>query len=842
MKTTFLALIAICATDIAVAAVKPGENILVNGRFEADQTDLPLNWVVKTGTKEPEWMPSGGPGGRPAMRFASKGEPFTADYRQNGLNLTTNGTYRLSFLARTENFSCEKAGVVIINDGWSKSDGIREFPANSGWTRYEATLKGLPSRDRMCQCALFAVKSTGTLDIADARLEAIDEIALRDTKPSILMSAVLLPRIVPWTPRLFAINRSEPRMKFRYFGSVLEEKDKYEATLTLNGRTVRRPLAEYVEWTLPEPGKEGLIDMAIIDKAGGSNVCARTFAYGTVVPAKGASMAKHRRLNNLVTEVLAANLPSSVREPKKFEFSTARDGWVFVKVSATALDDFEVRLDGQRVMDARTDAFETFRRIPSGDHSLDIRRAGKGKVVVRQVVKMDYYSPNRYNHVDTNPKYDWEFLRKHVFRVSTSMHGTPDAIKPYENREWRGMGREWYSCFHTVGVNDPDEIVRKICTDSGMVDPWYDGTNMDEQSFGRPEHLQAVTDALWKYQRLHPENGRILQSCTIGKPCNMAVDQDYFAACVNASRGRGLIRAEVYYRGKETEEEALNYIKDYGNDIFGKYRQWYPLSISAGEIIFGIYTQTPVVNLNHYPSTDYKYFLEMQYHDIATNPVYDGLAGISLFAGQYADEEVLRWTMRLIRHYAIEGGTEMLSPKFGLSFTPGHIRNNDFRKSLDGWIAHGDVSHDSIVKFGQYALRLYDARGGIGDDFARFRRGAAPNSLSQKAKGFVPGRLYSLQFVTFDVKGAKEKKPLDRKVALKATLGAGAEIRKDLSWTWVDRRKAGGRGYHEQGVVNLTRIVFRATAPELSLTFDDADASQGEELGVTYISLNPYVE
>ena len=560
MHRQSFAVAAICVACAAFAAVKPGENILLNGRFEADQVDMPLNWVWAIGAKQPEWLPSGGPGGRPAIRFASGDEAEASrNYRQYGLNLSSNGTYKLSFKAKTQNFKAKACGVAVVNLAWRKSASISKFPENSDWTEYEHTFKCFPSADKSYSYAIYANGFTGTFDVADVRLEAVDEIALKETQISSLAAAAVQPRIVPWTPRLFAIDRNDPKMKFRYFGKVLEEKGKYEAVLSLNGKTVRHPLEDYIEWTLPEPGQEGFLDVAIADRAGGTNIYTRTFAYGTVVPPKATSAAKHRRLNNLVTEVLSEKFQSAFKAPATFDFATSRAGWIFVKVEAKSHDDFfEVRLDGNRVIDARTDAFETLRRVPAGDHTLSIHRAAAGRVVVRQVAKLDYYTPGRYNVVDTNPKYDWEFLRKYVFRNSCTMHGAGDCQRPYETREWLGMGREWCTFFHTTNLQSADELVQKLSTSAGMNAPWCNGDILDEQTFGRPEYLIRVTEGLWKYQLLRPDNPRIIQSCTIGKPCNYAVDQDYFSACMNASRGNGLIRAEVYYRGKETEEEALN--------------------------------------------------------------------------------------------------------------------------------------------------------------------------------------------------------------------------------------------------------------------------------------------
>ena len=74
-----------------------------------------------------------------------------------------------------------------------------------------------------------------------------------------------------------------------------------------------------------------------------------------------------------------------------------------------------------------------------------------------------------------------------------------------------------------------------------------------------------------------------------------------------------------------------------------------------------------------------------------------------------------------------------------------------------------------------------------------------------------------------------------------ATLSEGVEIDKVLSWVHVDER-AKGRYEMNNDVarINLHHIVFTAKSQEVELTIDNAAASPGEELGVNYLSLNPY--
>ena len=67
-----VALSGVFALASAVAAVKPGENILSNGKLEADQTDYPVCWSVYVRDRKlVKWMPTGGPGSLPYFRLSS---------------------------------------------------------------------------------------------------------------------------------------------------------------------------------------------------------------------------------------------------------------------------------------------------------------------------------------------------------------------------------------------------------------------------------------------------------------------------------------------------------------------------------------------------------------------------------------------------------------------------------------------------------------------------------------------------------------------------------------------------------------------------------------------------
>jgi hypothetical protein len=148
-------------------------------------------------------------------------------------------------------------------------------------------------------------------------------------------------------------------------------------------------------------------------------------------------------------------------------------------------------------------------------------------------------------------------------------------------------------------------------------------------------------------------------------------------------------------------------------------------------------------------------------------------------------------------------------------------------------------SHDT---FASRIQNRWGGSGGVGDTFAVLVRGEGEAaSISQTLKGLVPGRKYCLQFATFDVKDVKANRIAPRRFGIEAKLSDGAEIDRALSWVHVDDRPK-GRYSANDGVarINLHHIVFTAKTSNVEVTLSNAAALVGEELGVNYLSLNPY--
>ena len=77
----------IACAGVCSAAVEPGENIVLNGAFEADQASSPPFWNVGKPEKV-SWKPSGGPDGKPYMSISSdEADSAETTIRQYGLRL-----------------------------------------------------------------------------------------------------------------------------------------------------------------------------------------------------------------------------------------------------------------------------------------------------------------------------------------------------------------------------------------------------------------------------------------------------------------------------------------------------------------------------------------------------------------------------------------------------------------------------------------------------------------------------------------------------------------------------------------------------------------------------------
>ena len=838
------------------AAVTPGENILVNGEFAMED----INQLTGLDMKSPQfWGPTGAtqninildknvPAGKRIVQFIAPtgGKSDEVTLRQMDMTLVPGGKYRITAMVKTTGFKSPHCGITVYNSGWAEELGIVSFPENQEWTRMQADITLMPSNNNWYGFALFACDFTGAIEIADVKMVALSEDAMKGSKVSELTRQLAQPRLVPWKPLLHNIplhkDGKVPEMTFRFFGNLPDgDMTDYAVWYSVNGgATLEVPLTRK-EIVLPLPSVKNagdfMLAVSIVKKTTGKVIYMRAHtASAFVVPET--SDKGHKRLNNLVVEVLNAPLAKSAA-PQKFDFSMLRSGWIFIAAQNAASENLEIKLDGKvTVINANTPRLENFRDVLIGGHTLEITGAvNGGTIIVRSIPEIFNYCPGVNNGVPENPKFDWEFQKKYVLPAVTTQNG--GNIPPENRKEFFDAGYKWIANLGTVYVKS-DVLPGLLKKAAGMTSPIFQGVSCDEQFFNSLSSILPYTEGMKNFV---PFNDHVIYTWITGMPSIVGLHNDFIAECVNTCQGRGRLISEVYCRTQPTLEDAMQYLNTAIIDKTKAYKSFYPDILQHWGIILGDFNQIPILSLAHHANVDYKYYLDLQFNILANHPECKDMAITGYWGSYYADHELHRWAFMLTRHYCVEGKKTMLSDEYGLSYDPGHIQNGDFGNGFDHWTIKGNITSGKHNGFASRSQNRWGGNNGVGDTFALFtKQNNEVSTVTQKAPGFVPGKAYCLQFSTVDFNDVKANRLNPRQFGINVTLGDGAQIRNDLSWIHVDKREK-GRYAQNNGVArcNLHHIVFIATKPEITVTFDNAKSLKGEVLGLNYVMLTPFI-
>ncbi len=827
-----------------VAAVAPGENLLINGTFEAEQVDFPEFWSPSS-AKSVSFLRTGGPEGKKAA-VVLKGDVSASDEasaRQQGLTLVAGGTYKLSAFVRTKGFKSRNAGLIVHNSGWFNDVGLKTFSADSEWTFLEKTFKLFPSKGNEYGVALFAVDLAGEIAFADVRLEAVSADALKGSSSQ--MSLVRVPRLIPFQPLLNRIPVSRPELTFKFYGALPDKPEAYECLVTVGGnrlppQTVPVQAGKVTVRLAGLPCGDYSLKAVLRHAKTQEQVLEAGYAMSIVdLPVVDTSAV--RPLNNLVSELLDQPVKAG-GAPQEFRFVNPRDGWVFLAAApASPAPELKVTIDGKdAAITAATDRLEAFRELAAGEHRVAVSGVDAGRLTVRAVPEIFDYPPCANSQVKENGPYDWAFMKRHILPAVTTLNGgsLPGEALP----EAKARGLKWLANFNVAPVDSATNVLARMEKHAGLTQPQYDGLTSDELFFGRAT-IDNYTKALWA---LHNPDHRLVYTWIVGKPGIASLHTDFMSASLNASKGRGRLLFEAYCHPQADEAVAAAYLDNMIGETMRRFSAFYPNAAAGTGIIFGNFNQIPIISLEHNPAVDFKYFLDMQVNLVANSPDFKGLATVGYWGTYYGDEELARWSFLLMRHYAVEGRKEMLSRRYGFTYAPGFIANCDFADGLKGWTAApaaaGSVRAETLSGYGKNSQGRWGG-GKAGDTVCvMVWQAAAANRISQTAQGLTVGKAYCLQFVTADRAAVTGKKPAPRRYGIDVELD-GAERIDGKSFVYIDRRK-GGRYEHNDNVgqINLHRIVFRATSPKLVVAFSDAAARPGEELMLNFVQLKPYLE
>jgi len=468
-------------------------------------------------------------------------------------------------------------------------------------------------------------------------------------------------------------------------------------------------------------------------------------------------------LNNLVRRLLEKDAPGA----GAYEFANPAEGWVFLAVTGLVGDE-QARLrlggvPGEIVLEAEN-RWEAMRRLPAGSYDLELALAGDhppGRLTVRRIPELLY---TKYTGTP-----DWEWHKRHVLHsvnicVSraeilsgiTHLDG-PLPILPRppvghevipEVVEWVNSGREWLvqrtslrSPWFGLTYLDSYEKWRPSYEDP------YSGTIIDEiasnSDYEKLEHWTAVINQL---RREFPDKRTYIWAAGF----EQCATNNIFFNALFANDGR--VVYERYLSTQSTEEDAWEQIhrmfvepmRQVGWAFPGIQRQmiWSPSTWSGPHV-------TEDVN----PHVDYKVFLDMQFHTLATHPVFRDLAGIAPWSADLADREIIRWLGALYRHYGIEGRTDRLSEEHGYSYTLDHLENPGFEMGMEGLDV--EAAEPGTVGIGEVSDEMRPATYRVGPRGQSYlwmqRTERAPNRVRQTIRNLRPGQPYAIRLYSADL-------------------------------------------------------------------------------------------
>ena len=572
-------------------------------------------------------------------------------------------------------------------------------------------------------------------------------------------------------------------------------------------------------------------------------------------------------LNNFVTELLDAAEPDA-RDRSDFTFFNPRTGWTFVRSTAQPGEKVILLVlnNGPKNEALITHSaggvstLEAKRFLPVGEHTLQVHGGKLSRLVVRAIPEIIYPFGGRAK-IPAFGTYDWEFMERiGVLRnVTTIRHGHDYGPKhPYTAlplvREWKKKGGRWL--FHT-GVPIPGKRWQKSLTAENAYEYWtdnfsfrepaLDGHMADEINGGTAAMFKAWAEAVrwfsaepryrdkvfipWVAPIYGSEGGRLFMNVLLG--------------C-----GRHRYAFKRYLHDPPTLAKAQEYLHErLVEDVKG-----YTCGIEGGMagmiVCFGIFS-TPNETCNRNPGTNFKVLQDMEWNLVANHPIYKGVGGIQAYGGSYCDPETHRWVSKLLRHYCIEGRTEMCSND---PYELPHVRHPDYPDPARGWTVieaePGSTAVGCLPRY-NFLIGTYGERAEL-DHFLRMKRFAkGPNSFSRPIKNLEPGRLYSLKIIVADYNDIANGVSRELKPTFDVQIDNVDLIADEcFDSPFVNNYAHSWRKFNRRNRAHFIYVwrVFRAKGASAKLTVSDWKSPRtpggpiGRELIFNFIQVQPFLE
>ena len=491
----------------------------------------------------------------------------------------------------------------------------------------------------------------------------------------------------------------------------------------------------------------------------------------SVAPAMVLPGGKHqvKVLNNLVSELANAEDRGMLKE-KEIAFMNPRDGWVYCyaaadvgkggRLSVSVAGSPETR--NAIVLSGKGDKTgETMRFLSAGKHKVVLnvspRCRGLKQLIVRAIPEIVYAQYGANPHTREFGPYAGEFEEKYVVKnINTYITSDGTARNAAVVNAWKRRGGKWlvHCGVPTETEGGPltvESATRFVAGTPGYSLPLVDGSIADE--FGNSQgHCRLYAMAV---RRLKGRKG--FESTQFYPYANHLYTgpegQDLMQAMIDTGSN---IAYKRYLRTRPDVESANAFLKEELIDHAVKYRELCPGSHDHIVVCFGIFS-APNEFLSSNPSANYKTYLDMQFNIVANHPAFWRTYGLMSYLSSYADEETIRWTCHLFRHYGIEGRAEHATKD---PYDLNYVQNPDFEDGTRGWTlkpaAKSSIRHVHSPGFGWLQGRY--PRTEEGDRALLLVRNAQrPNVFTQKIKNLKPGRLYSFRMFSGDFKDMSKK-------------------------------------------------------------------------------------
>ncbi len=578
-------------------------------------------------------------------------------------------------------------------------------------------------------------------------------------------------------------------------------------------------------------------------------------------------------LNNLAAELLNVPTPS-IEKRKEYTFANPRAGWVFVSSTAAVkgtdrvLISIESAPEDAAIVHAKGEGqtLEAMRYLPAGVHKLLVRCEGAARpmtLVVRAIPEMmvaglGYSCGSGWPNVPILPcfgRYNGEYLKRIGIMDNTNVIIEQNPLPenaPYVE-QWRRQGKKlivrysMWPIWQLKGMT-ADSIFKAWTEDRGLADNGYDGIIGDEFSgLSRAAEYPLYAEAVRRIAQAPKYKGKVFYPY-----CMPMYYGDTAMNFLKAVVESGYKWAEEKYLVEQpTEQAAQNYMDLRLRQNLLRYHSSFP--DCARHMIPALgFMSAPPETLNASPAVDFKVFMDMQMHLLANDPVFFGLYGIQWYHNGYVDEEDLRWSAKLFRHYGIEGKRERLTND---PYMLPHIQNPDFDRRDAGWTLSpaekGSISIQHAAGLGMLQTRCRGGDDNAGDNFLLTKRNAkAPNRFSQPIKKLTPDRQYSVKMFTADYDEMRQGKSTQNAhhvgikiddVELIPEKGFHQLFPSGLAGHVYGPFKDGNHLY-----ITYHRVVFRAKRPEAALTISDwaSDTQPGGPIGqnlmFNFVEVQPY--